>query len=312
MSYKTTSAVLFLIFNRPDKTQMVFTEIRKAAPKRLYVAADGPRPNNISDDKLCKVSRDIIKMIDWECDIKTRFNEVNEGCKLSVSNSINWFFNNEKEGIILEDDCLPVNSFFRFCDEMLNKYRNNQKIAHIGGANFQKGLKRGNGSYYFSKLTHVWGWAGWRRSWDGYDVNIKNFETFFEIIKSEYLNFSTTAVLHLENQYKKINTGQLNTWDYQYAFLNLKRNTYAVVPNTNLVSNIGFDKNATHTFLLNDNLMSASKEITFPLIHPEDIIANLDADELTLRNETPSYLKVYIDDFVIKVKSILNKLVSSF
>ena len=135
MSYKVRSPILFLIFNRPFYTRKVFDEIRRAAPERLYIAADGPRIKFENDVHLCEQTRDILNRIDWECKVLTRLNNENEGCKVSVSNSITWFFNHENEGIILEDDCLPAKTFFQFCDEMLNHYRSNPKIRHISGSN---------------------------------------------------------------------------------------------------------------------------------------------------------------------------------
>ena len=173
---QTQSAILFVIFNRPGTTQRVFDSIRAAQPKRLYLAADGPRQGVAGDALLCKQTREIVGKIDWDCEVKTLFRDGNAGCKNGVSAAINWFFSYEEEGIILEDDCLPANDFFKFCDALLDKYRHDTRIRHITGCNLQFGKKWGDGSYYFSNRTHVWGWASWRRVWDDYDLSLEKYD----------------------------------------------------------------------------------------------------------------------------------------
>src|SRR5260221_13687320 len=171
--YLTKSPVLFILFNRPDTTAQVFDQIKTAQPKRLYIAADGPRLDFPDDELLCKQAREVIKGIDWDCEVKILFNNENIGCKLGVSAALNWFFSQEEEGIILEDDCLPANGFFKFCDTLLEKYRDDTRIRHITGCNLQFGKKWGNASYYFSNRTHVWGWASWRRVWNIYVLSLE-------------------------------------------------------------------------------------------------------------------------------------------
>jgi len=172
--------VLFLIFNRPNTTQKVFNAIRQAKPKQLFVAADGPRKGKEGEKEKYEQAREIIEQVDWNCEVRTLFREKNLGCKIAASSAIDWFFENVDEGIILEDDCLPSQSFFRFCQELLEYYRDDTRIMMISGNNFQFGKVRGEGSYYFSKYAHVWGWATWRRAWKHYDVNMKNFEDFLK------------------------------------------------------------------------------------------------------------------------------------
>jgi hypothetical protein len=173
--------ILFLIFNRPDTTQKVFNEIRKIKPRQLFVAADGPREDHPEDKEKCEQTRKIIDQVDWDCEVKTLFRDKNLGCKHAVSGAINWFFKNVEQGIILEDDCLPDQSFFGFCQELLNKYKNNKQIFNISGNNFQDGMWRGDGSYYFSKYFHCWGWATWADRWQNYfDIKMKNYPKFKE------------------------------------------------------------------------------------------------------------------------------------
>lgn len=172
--------VLFIIFNRPDATRQAFEAIREAKPPRLYIAADGPRKGKEGESEKCQEARTIALKADWPCVVKTLFQEDNLGCKYGVSCAIDWFFKNEEAGIILEDDCVASQDFFRFCEEMLEKYKSHDKVMQIAGSNFQFGKKRGNGSYYFSQALSVWGWATWRSAWMKYDKEIKDFEAFIQ------------------------------------------------------------------------------------------------------------------------------------
>lgn len=165
-NYVFNSAILLLIFNRLDTTQLVFEAIQKVKPPRLYIASDGARIDKLSEDSLVGDVRNyVINNIDWDCEVKTLFREENLGCKLAVSGAISWFFQNEGHGIILEDDCLPDHSFFRFCEEMLLKYSDDERIGMISGDNFQFGGSQVEDSYYFSRYPHIWGWATWKRAW---------------------------------------------------------------------------------------------------------------------------------------------------
>jgi hypothetical protein len=254
--YQTKSAVLFVLFNRPVTTQQVFNQIRAAKPKRLYLTADGPRPGFPHDEKLCKQTREIVAEIDWDCDVKTLFRDENAGCKNGVSAAINWFFSQEEEGIILEDDCLPANSFFKFCDTLLEKYRYDTRIRHITGCNLQFGKKWGNGSYYFSNRVHVWGWASWRRVWDDYDLGLDKYHE--TDIKQQMKNIYDDDLVAecWANIFKELKAGKINSWAYPLDFANFFNNGLVIIPNENLISNIGFSANATNT--LNKNSVYAN------------------------------------------------------
>jgi hypothetical protein len=247
-AYHTRSAVLFVLFNRPETTQKVFNEIRAAKPKRLYIAADGPRPDFPDDKLLCKQTREIATKVDWDCEVKTLFRDENEGCKYGVSAAINWFFENEEEGIILEDDCLPANSFFKFCDTLLEKYRHDTRIRHITGCNLQFGKKWGSGSYYFSNRTHVWGWASWKRAWNDYDVSLGKYES--AEVKAQMKNIYNDELVAQAwtNIFNDVKAGKVNSWAYPLDFCNFLNNGLVIIPNKNLISNIGFKTGATHTF----------------------------------------------------------------
>ena len=180
------TAVLFLVFNRIDTTKKVFEAIRQAKPPRLYIAADGARESKDEEEKVNAVRDYVSSNIDWDCEIKTLFNEKNLGCKMAVSGAIDWFFDNEEMGIILEDDCLPSQSFFWFCEEMLAKYKDDMRVWHVAGNNFHFGWKRDEDySYYFGGIYgSIWGWASWRTRWNHYDVEMKNYD---EVKSKKYL-----------------------------------------------------------------------------------------------------------------------------
>lgn len=284
-NYQTKSPVLFIIFNRPNTTARVFEKIREAQPSRLYIAADGPRTNREGEAALCAQTREVAAKVDWDCDVKTLFKEKNVGCKEAEASAMTWFFDNEEEGIILEDDCLPANSFFRFCDVLLEKYRFDTRIRHITGNNFQRGKKWGNASYYFSKNTHGWGWAGWRRVWKDYDKDLKQYDE--KDIKEKLTNvFDDSLVIESwYNIFKGLKAGEINTWDYQYGLINFFNNGLCITPNVNMVSNIGFGADATHT-TESDHIFANIPVVEIDEItHPIYFLAEKQADAYTLNDQ---------------------------
>ncbi|MGN6178174.1 MAG: nucleotide-diphospho-sugar transferase [Mucilaginibacter sp.] len=282
--YQTKSPVLFTIFNRPDVTLKVFEQIKLAKPPRLYIAADGPRPGKPEDVRLCKEARNIINLIDWECEVKTLFKENNAGCRNGMSSAVTWFFSQEEEGIILEDDCLPANSFFRFCDVVLERYRNDSRIRHITGCNLQDGRKWGNASYYFSNMTHVWGWASWRRVWDEY----QDLPRFNESeVREKLVNIFTEPMLveswfDIFTRYKQ---NQINSWGYQLDFVNFFNNGLTIIPNVNLISNIGFREDATHTIQSDSVYADMPVEELGEITHPVFILPEKNADAIVLNRD---------------------------
>ena len=212
-----STPVALIIFNRPDLTEIVFEAIRQAKPQKLLVVADGPR--SPEEAEKCDRTRAIIDRVDWDCQVLTNFSDTNLGSKYRISSGLDWVFSQVEEAIILEDDCLPSPSFFYFCQELLEKYRDDDRIMHIGGTNIQFGQSRTPYSYYFSKYAQIWGWASWRRAWQNYDVEIANWKEFksSEIIKSVHTNPYEQRYWFdiLERVYKK----SLNTcWDYQWNY----------------------------------------------------------------------------------------------
>lgn len=264
--------ILFLTFNRLDTTKRVFETIKEVCPKKLYIASDGPRANVLGEDLKVKEVRDFIESnIDWECEVKTLFRDKNLGCKLAVSGAIDWFFENEERGIILEDDCLPDQSFFDFCEEMLEKYKDSEEIATISGNNFNK-EKIGEADYYFSKIPHIWGWATWRRAWKKYDVNMSIFPEFKkngEIKKIWSDKNVQNYWLYILNE---VYNNKIDTWDYQLSFSLFMNNSLCICPNVNLVSNIGFGKEFTNTIVSDERVANLkSGRMSFPLANPQEI-----------------------------------------
>lgn len=275
--------ILFLIFNRPDTTKLVFESIRSIKPAKLYIAADGARKDKGGEDLICIETRNIVNQIDWNCEIKTLFRTENLGCKIAVSSAIDWFFENEEQGIILEDDCLPDISFYSYCETLLKHYSTNERIMHISGNNFQDGIVRSNGSYYFSNYNHIWGWATWKRAWNKYKVNL-DFLTETEIIKLIDRQFvSKKERLFWFQIFNKVCKPTIGTWDYQWTFAIWSNNGLSILPNQNLVSNIGFNNNSTHTSGI--DLLGLSNMQTFSIsniIHPNIIEINKKADKYGL------------------------------
>lgn len=276
-----TAPVLFLVFNRPDTTQKVFEEIRKARPPRLYVAADGPRATRAGEAEKCLATRQAATRVDWDCQVFTLFREHNLGCRPAVSSAIDWFFAHEEEGIILEDDCLPDPSFFSFCGELLEKYRHDDRIMHIGGANFQYGRQRGNASYYFSRIPHIWGWASWRRAWQHYDVDMRSFPEFVRDNRIAAIFADSYARKYWLKHYRWVYKNG-NTWDYQWGYTVVQRGGYCIIPNRNLISNIGFGADATHATERNNRIAAMPLGAISQVTHPASVEADAEADHFTI------------------------------
>lgn len=270
--------MLFLVFNRPETTKRVFDAIRKAKPPRLYVAADGPRRNREGEAERASQVREIATAVDWHCEVKTLFRNENLGCKKAVSGGIDWFFENEERGIILEDDCLPHPDFFAFCETLLNLYETDERVWVVTGDNFQDGQHRGEASYYFSRYNHVWGWASWRRAWTKRDMEIKFWP---EWGKSQAWNDwlpDQVERTYWTKIFNQMHRNEIDTWDYPWTASVWFHRGLTATPNVNLVSNIGFGPDATHTLAAGSamSLMATTdlKEIT----NPKAICQDLDAD----------------------------------
>lgn len=285
-AYKAKSPVLFIVFNRPEQARKVFSRIREVQPDKLYIAADGPRASRPGDAEACRQVREIAQLVDWDCEVKTRFSDVNFGCKVAVSDAITWFFGNEPEGIILEDDCFPAYSFFTYCDELLERYRNDTSIFSVTGTNLQMGRKWGEASYYVSRYTNVWGWASWRRVWQRYDRELSRFPESDVVPVLEKVFGDRFMVHDWRNIFLQLKAGQIDTWDYQFNFLSFFENGHCLVPNVNLISNIGFGEGATHTTeAINPHAAMPIVEMDLPITHPAQLQPIREADFVFLSQE---------------------------
>ena len=293
-----TTPVVLMVFNRPAQTQQVFNEIRKVRPEKLLVIADGPRPGRQEDVEKCTTTRQIIAQVDWECEVLKNYSTGNLGCKRRVASGLDWVFSTVEEAIILEDDCLPHPTFFTFCQVLLERYRDDERFMTISGNNFQAGLGRTQDSYYFSRYAHVWGWATWRRAWRYYDVDmnlwpkVRTDQWLFDIlgsmrahVKGGQCHFDLMASMKaIEYWYKIFNythAGKIDTWDYQLIFASWLQNALHILPNVNLVSNIGFGPDATHTKIVRKCANMPVEAVPFPLQHPPFIIRDAVADDYT-------------------------------
>jgi len=266
--------ILFLVFNRLDTTKQVFEMIRKAAPQKLYIASDGHRDNRVGEKEKVETVRDyVLKSIDWNCEVKTLFRNENLGCGKAVSGAITWFFENEEMGIILEDDCLPSMSFFSYCKELLEYYKNNPRIYHITGHNPLTYTKTPY-SYYFARIQHCWGWASWRRAWNHYNFDIKDLNIFIEKRKIKNI-FSGNADRHYWiDIFKKMDNHEIDTWDHQWTYTIFNNNGICINPAKNMITNIGFGVNATHTINDNQDNKNQQRFEIGALIHQKKIKIN--------------------------------------
>ncbi|MEY2885027.1 MAG: hypothetical protein RL490_2751 [Pseudomonadota bacterium] len=265
------SPVLFLVFNRPDTTARVFESIRQAQPPRLYVAADGPRASRVGEAARCAQVRALATAVDWPCEIRTLFRDENLGCKCAVSGAIDWFFANEPEGIILEDDILPDPSFFRYCDELLARYRDDTTVSMISGCNLIGDRHGADSSYMLSHYMHIWGWASWRRAWTHYDVDMTGWADPAAKNKlAALLGNRPRAIAYWTGIFDQMAAGAIDTWDYQWVFAAWMHDMVATIPAQSLIGNIGFGADATHTTGdMPDAVRDAQpRPMAFPLRHP--------------------------------------------
>ncbi len=279
-----STPVLFIIFNRPDTTKKVLEKIREIKPTRLFVVADGPRDNIEQDKYNVSQTRKLIDGIDWNCEVTKNYSEINLGCRNRVSSGINWFFEKVDMGIILEDDCLPNNSFFYFCEELLLKYKDQSNVMMISGNNFQDGNIRGDYSYYFSKYAHIWGWATWKRAWDRYDVNMESLNDFINNNGLRMISNSKHVQQYWLDYFRMTRDGQIDTWDYQWTYAIFRSAGLCVAPNVNLVSNIGFNNNATHTKSANNKYANMKTQEILNVNYPSYVEVDRFADNYEEKN----------------------------
>jgi hypothetical protein len=302
--FRLVTAVAFIIFNRPDATKRVFAEIARARPPQLLVVGDGSRSNREGEAEKVAACRAVIDRVDWPCEVLTNFSEINLGCKVRVSSGLDWVFEQVPEAIILEDDCLPHPTFFRFCQELLERYRDDHRIGMISGSNFQFGYTLNNDSYYFSNMNHIWGWASWRNRWQqDYDVKMECWPKVRDEGRVADWVSDKSVQYYLIEILNKVFKGDIDTWDYQWYFASRCNGRVSIMPNINLISNIGFGSNATHTTRENKFANLPIKSISFPLIHPSMFFASRVLDDRF--NKISSWQLL-----IARVKNIINLIIS--
>jgi hypothetical protein len=269
----------------------VFDAIAASKPPKLLVVADGPRRDREHEAALCRQVRSVVERVDWDCEVLTNFAEENLGCRQRIATGLDWVFQTVEAAIVLEDDCLPHPSFFPYCDELLERYRDDERVMAISGDNFQP-RRRTSASYYFSRFSHIWGWATWRRAWRHYDERMRLWPPFRDAGALEGI-LDRSSVRYWSDVLQAVYEGRIDTWDYQWTFACWTQGGLTVLPSVNLVSNIGFRVDATHTTAASAFADLPSGEMRFPLTHPSFILPHVEADLYTQRTQyrSPSRIR---------------------
>lgn len=276
--------VVFLIFKRPDTTEKVFEVIRQVKPQRLLVVADAPRAERPDEAKKCAATRAIIDRVDWECEVLTNYSDINLGCAKRVSSGLDWVFNLVEEAIIIEDDCIPDPSFFHFCAELLARYRDDRRVMSIAGSNFQFGRSMTPYSYYHSLYHDCWGWATWRRAWQYFDFEMKLWPELRETNFLKETLLDARVAKYWQQKFDLAYVAARDTWFYRWLFSCWVQNGLALIPDSNLVSNIGLHPEATHTVDNARYFNLPRAEMSFPLKHPSFMFPNREAERLNFLN----------------------------
>jgi len=279
----TKLPILITIFNRPETTRRLVEALAKVRPEVIYVIADGARKEKAGETEKCTATRKIFDEIGWPCIVHKKFFDDNHGCDPTIEAGVNWLFENEETGIILEDDCVPDPTFFTFAAEMLEKYKDDTRVMHINGSNFQNDAIRGDGSYYFSRYSHSWGWATWRRAWQKYESKLKTFPEFTRSGSLDNIVQKPAENKFWLSFFKKIYEGKFPFWDSRWTYSIWSSGGTCITPNQNLIDNIGWGSDATHTGkekLLRNRPVAPMARI----VHPSKMKTDEDADEYTFYN----------------------------
>ncbi|MBS1788528.1 MAG: glycosyltransferase family 2 protein [Acidobacteria bacterium] len=285
LTLQVQTSIVFIIFNRPDTAAKVFAEIRRARPQKLFVIADAPRVSQKGEREKCLAARAIIEAVDWECEVFTNFAESNLGCQRRISSGLDWVFDQVEEAIVLEDDCVPHPSFFPFCEELLDRYREDRRVMHIAGTNYQFGRQRFPYSYYFSRYNHCTGWATWRSAWRHFDVEMKLWPEFRDrnLLKDLFDDAQAEAYWH--RSFQMVYEKRIDSWAYCWTLACWIQNGLTILPNVNLICNIGFDANGSHTKNRRSRFANIPlEEMKFPLQHPPFVVRDDQADRFTQDN----------------------------
>lgn len=309
--FHLATPVALTIFNRPNTTRMVFAEIAKAKPPLLLIVADGPRTDRAEEAGACAAAREIVEDVDWDCEVLTNFSEVNLGCKQRISSGLDWVFHKVEEAIILEDDCVPHPTFFRFCEELLHRYRHDERIMMVAGNNFGLKQERHNDGYCFSRYASIWGWATWRRAWKHYDVDMKMWPVIRDgNLLRDILGDSRAAACWADS-FEGIYEGPVDTWDVQWEFACWIQRGLTILPCVNLVSNVGFDAQATHTKSTTHRQANMPVQaMAFPLRHLPFVIRDARVDDFIEKSVFHVPVSTVLTRAIPKVGRFVSHLVS--
>lgn len=262
--------VLLIGFNRPELLERVIDRLRMVQPREVFLAVDGPRDGVARDQERVERTRDCVGLLDWRCDIHTLFREENLGCGKAVSGAITWFFDHVGEGIILEDDILPDLSFFPYAEELLGRYREDQRVLGVSGSSYlPPGVAPAENSYRFSMIPNIWGWATWSDRWDRYRFDIKDWRKRIPTRRLwHWVHHSPWALAFWSAQFELVGRHRIDTWDLQWVAAAMATEGLTATPNVNLVENIGWGDGSTHTQLVPDHLQPV-RAVDFPLQHPK-------------------------------------------
>lgn len=302
--------VLFIFFNRLEIAKESFAQIREVKPSILYLASDGAREEKDDEkEKVLKVRKAILDMIDWECEIKTLFQDKNLGCMNGVLSAINWLFENEDKGIILEDDCKPQKTFFRYICELLEKFENDERIGMIDGANYiYDNASFSQNSYLFSRYKATNGWATWKRSWKNMDLELKWRGTAEEKNILKNMGYQGKDKNYWEYRLKLIDTKNVSAWDWQWYFSLAAQNQLSVFPTKSLISNIGFTQEATHTASKPKDGHFTTAEMKFPMKHPSYIVPSSDFDQVYYK-KNENFIRIIIRYLPLSIKNKIKKII---
>lgn len=303
--------ILIVAFNRPDRVEALIEVLRDIRPTQVFLAVDGPRPGHGSDGDLVGRTRKAAELIDWPCQVQTRFLTENLGCGRAVSSAINWFFSIVDRGIILEDDVLPSPEFFDFCAELLERYRDDSRVFAISGCNFvPTGIPTQDASYRFSALTHVWGWATWRRAWEHYRFDMRDWRSRLPLGRRwKAMGGDIGGFAYWTAVFDWMRWGRIDTWDYQWTLAQMASGGLTATSNANLVDNVGFREDATHT-VVKPSFVREVEMLRLPLVHPaveRDLVADRWIRSRVLQVSTSSGWRMVRDNLLQRAAGFKNR-----
>jgi hypothetical protein len=281
--------VLLIVFNRPDTTAKLLASLAAVRPARLFVTADGPRPDRPGEAERCRATRALFEHLPWPCTLETLYSEQNLGLQQRVVSAMNWFFACNPAGIVLEDDCIPHPTFFTYCTELLERYRDDERLMLISGVNFQGGARRTPHSYFFSQLIHIWGWATWARAWKHFDVSMSTWPETRRLGLLEQMFPHPKAQRFWDGKLRGMAAGRKDSWAYAWMYACYAQRGLCILPETNLITNIGGEFGSTHQSSRGDPFLDIPhKAMTFPLSHPPHVMVNPAAERHTQALLRPS------------------------